>query len=206
MNRNFNWIACSTVLLALPFSVFAAGDNSLSYNYLGAQAGYADVDGNFGGDSDGPVLGVDGSAELVPNVNLVGSYSHSFLDNADLDMVSLGGGLHTDLNYDRNIRIDAFGTLTYEYINLDPDRGPNADDSGFGIRGGLRAKFENNLEANASLGYVDYGSIDGPVAEFGGLYSLPRNENVALSLSYRYFDFDGAELDQLLAGIRFYIN
>ncbi len=120
--------------------------------------------------------------------------------------MSLGGGLHQELNVNTNFRLDAFGNVTYEYINLDPDNGPNTDDSGFGLRGGLRAKFERNLEANASLGYVDYGSIDGPVAEIGGLYSLPRNENLALSLSFKHYDFDGAELDQLLAGVRLYID
>ncbi len=77
MNCKSRFVYSFALLLALPVAAFAAGAGDLSYNYLGGQVGYANVDGNFGGDSDGAVLGIDGSAELVPNINLVGSYNVS---------------------------------------------------------------------------------------------------------------------------------
>lgn len=201
MKTKFGLATCAAIALSMPAAAFAAGNaNSLSYNYLGGQVGYSSLDPDGHGHNDGLGLGVNGSAALLPKVNLVGSYSHGFLNGSDLDLLSLGAGMHTQLSVDTNFRLDAFGTLTYEHIDI------NDSDDGIGVRGGLRAKFQPNLEVNGSVGYVDYGSEDGPVFNFGGVYSLPSNQNMALTLTYQHQDFDSFEVDQLLAGVRLYID
>lgn len=201
MKIKFGLAACTAIALSMPAAAFAAGGaNALSYNYLGGQLGYASLDPDGRSNNNGLGFGIDGSAALLPNLNLVGSYNHGFISGSDLNLLSLGAGLHTLLTQDSNFRLDAFGTLTYEHIDI------GGSDDGIGIRGGLRAMFQPNLEVNGSVGYVDYGSEDGPVFKFGGVYTLPSNPNMALTLSYEHQDFDHFDVDQVLAGVRLYIN
>lgn len=207
MKSKYYLVACAAIALSVPVAASAAGNTgALSYNYIGGQIGYSDFDIDGGGNADGLALGLDGSAALLPNINLVGSYNHGFLDDADMDLLSLGAGAHTQLSVDTNFRLDAFGNVTYEYIKINPDGASSGDENGIGVRGGLRAKFQPNLEVNGSVGYVDYGSQDGPVFKFGGVYSLPTNPNVGLTLTYEHQNFDDFDVDQVLAGVRMNIN
>lgn len=197
-----NILVVCAFFLALPVTCLAAANLDLDYNYVGGQLGYTHVDPDGPGDNDGIALGANGSFVLAPNVRLVGSYHHGFLDDLGLDRLSMGGGVFTRLNVNTNFRLDAFGNVTFEYINADPDHHASYDDGGFGLRAGLRAKFTPQLEGDVSVGYVDYGSEDGPVFKFTGVYSLPHRQNTAVTLSYQHYSLDHYDLDQLLAGLR----
>lgn len=114
-------------------------------------------------------------------------------------MFSFGGGYHTNLNVNAPLRLDAFGDVSFEYLSR-----RHHDDASVGIRGGLRAKFDPRVEADASIGYITYGHEDGPAFQLGSVYEL--TQNMGLRATYRRYSMDDFNIDQLLVGIRYYFE
>lgn len=207
-------IACTFAICALPVTAWAFQPSSapqgngalghdLSYNYVQGALGFGGTDPDGPGGGDGLALNVGGSANVLPHVNILGFYNHTFGSDFDTDMLSVGPGYHLNLQIDSPVRLDAFGNVSLEYININNDYGSH-DDVGVGLRAGLRAKFAPRLQANGSVGYVTYGSEDGPVIQLGGGYAV--NDRLGLRATFRHYSMDHFSIDQFLVGARYYFN
>jgi len=177
----------------------------LDYNYIGGQIGYGDFDPNGPRDSNGFSFQADGSGDIAPHINVLGHYNHIFGSGTDTNIFSLGAGYHTNLNDKTNlntpVRLDAFGDASFEYLNLDQSHGSSDNYAGVGFRGGLRANFAPRVEADGSIGYITYGSQNGPVFQLGGTYKL--SQRVGLRAAYRHYSLSDMDIDTLLAGVRY---
>src|SRR3546814_697483 len=126
-----------------------------NYNYL--EGGYVHRDQP--GDEDG--FRVNGSFDVLSPVAIFGEY-----DDVDhFGQLSLGGLWHTPLTN----ALDLNAGASYEHFDY-----RHGDDSGFGLRAGLRWTVPNTrLELDPGIRYVNVGDDnDGTSARLGALYQL----------------------------------
>lgn len=189
-------------------SGYKRAGQGLDYNYVGGQIGYGDFNPDGPRDNNGFSLQADGSGDIAPHVNILGHYNHIFGSGTDTNIFSLGAGYHTNLNDKTNmntpVRLDAFGDASFEYLNLDHNNGSSDNYAGVGFRGGLRAKFTRRVAADGSIGYVTYGSQNGPVFTVGGTYKL--SQRLGLRASYRHYSLSDMDIDTVLVGARYYFR
>lgn len=118
-----------------------AAPTASAFNYTYVEGGYVDVEID-GFDDSG--LRAAGSFGVAPNVALIGEYA----DVGDLSQMSLGAIYHAPLMP----TLDWFAGGSYENVDIDN----YDDDSGFGLRGGLRWKLPAlPLELIPEVRYVD---------------------------------------------------
>lgn len=124
------------------------------YNYL--EGGYLNRDQP--GDDSG--LRVQGSFDIASPIAVFAEYA----DVDHYDQLSIGALYHTPLDRTLDLVLGA----SFETYDDGHD-----DDSGFGLRGGLRWTLpQTRLELNPELRYVDYGHDDGLSLRLGALYPL----------------------------------
>ena len=157
----------SLVAAAALLPVIAQADG-FSYSYLEGAYINTDVD-QFNEDIDGFAL--RGSYELTPNVFLFGSYSDQstsvFGTDIGLESFELGAGYAWPLSK----TLDLYGKLGYVHANIDTP-GPDVDDDGYTLAGGIRGRFAEDFELEGSLNYVD-------LSDWG--------DDTSLGLAARYF-------------------
>ena len=151
----------------LAFSA-AAGAQGFDYNWLAVNYGMVDFDDI---DVDGDGFGVDGSFAINEDFHVFGEYKLANLDfGFDATQFSAGIGYNTEMSP----TVDAFARLSYEYVEIDSPFGGSNDETGFGFGVGLRFSASPDVELNAGIDYVDYGSGGGDdtALVLGGLYSF----------------------------------
>lgn len=126
------------------------------------------------------------------------------------DFLSAGLGLKT--NTRRVPSLAAFGAVTYERLDLDPDVGDKLTDEGYGVQVGLRGFFAELFEVSVSYKYLNYGDDSPFLADPGEDYDLdvarlglvlPLSPGLSLTAQYQNVDDGQNELDEYLAGLRF---
>jgi opacity protein-like surface antigen len=165
-------------LLALAGSA-AAGD--FDYNYLSAGYGNLKYD-NIDVDGDG--FGIGGSYALHPNYHVFAGYEMGSLDY-DVDTTSFGVGV----GFNRSLSpvLDFVTRVSYQYLEVDVPGFGSEDDSGLGLGLGFRFAATEQLELDAGIDYVDFGSNgDDTSLGLSGLYSL--TESFALGLGGSWGD------------------
>jgi hypothetical protein len=157
MNKVFLGAA---VLLSVASTQVMAGPNwnQASASYLSADIGDND-------DIDG--LGLSGTKLLNSNFFLAGSYSSLTLEtfnafgyevDADLNFLSLGVGARKAVAGNTDI----YGIVSYEKIDLSVSTGFGGfysaavdDESGYGLRIGVRSMMTPKVEVNGEISYID---------------------------------------------------
>jgi len=157
-------------LMAMSGLAFADG---FSYTYAQANYGTVDID-SVSVDGDG--LGLNGSFGITDSLNIVGGWQTADFDAAgEADILRLGLGVHTPITEMMDVTASVF------YLDVEGIPG-RADDGGFGLKVGLRAKVSSMIEVNAGVTYVDF-STRGVDTGFGGgvLYNFTDMFSVGLS-------------------------
>lgn len=150
MKRISTRITLVLAALALPLAAQAH-----DYTYL--EGGLVSIDQ---GREDETGLRIGGSVSIAPQFALIGEVA----DAGDLSLLSAGGLFHTNLQ--RNL--DLVAGLTLEHV----DAG-RVDDTGFGLRGGLRWLLADTaLELNPELRLVEIFDDSSVSARLGALYGL----------------------------------
>ena len=149
------------------------------YTYL--KGGYVDVDRR--GSDDGGLF-VGGSIGLAPSFAAFGEYT----DTGPFEQLSVGGLLHARLQP----RLDLFGGASLEHVELRA-----ADDTGLGLRGGLRWwAMPGKLELIPELRYLDVLNDDSTSLRGTALLRVaPRLDAQAL--------LQGGDDDRIGLGLRY---
>jgi hypothetical protein len=171
----------SLVLLLLAFSVSANAED-FDYNYLQLDYSNLDLDNpNFDGDG----LGISGSFAINPDWHVFAGYQSVGLDfGTDLNAFNAGIGYNTEMSP----TVDAFARFSYEYVEFDAPGGfVSSDDSGYGFGIGMRFAASEEIEVDAGIDYVDFGSGgDDTAFSLGALYSF--NDAFSLGLGGSWSD------------------
>ncbi len=157
------------MLLSLP-AVAAAQVQDFSYTYVEGSIISSELNDVGPLDADGDGIGVSGSLALLPRYHVFGSYRDEGFD-FDLDRTTLqiGAGYRYPLQED----FELVGRLSY--VEMDIDRpGPDFNEEGFEIEGGLRGRFTERAEFDAGIRYIDVGGSDTSLF-FEGRYFLEPN-------------------------------
>lgn len=146
-------ILVGALVLALAAPALA---DTPSYNYVQGSFQKVDLDdGGLGLDVDGDGFGIGGSFEVADNWHIVGGYSTiDFGFGVDLNQLSIGGGYHTDISTTTSLFADL------SLVRAEVDAGPfgSQDESGFGLRVGIRSNLTDKVEAEGNIAYVDLGN------------------------------------------------
>ncbi|WP_028079856.1 porin [Solimonas soli] len=156
---------------------------ALAHNYNYLEGGYLHRD--QAGDEDG--FRVAGSFDILSPIAVFAEYG----DVDNFSQLSIGGLWHTPLTRDLDLNLGA------SLEQFDHDHG--GDDTGFGLRAGLRWAVPNTrLELNPELRYVDIDNdkADGVSLRLGALYALTP----ALDLEG---GVQGGEDDRFDVGLRY---
>ncbi|MDP3859111.1 MAG: outer membrane beta-barrel protein [Stagnimonas sp.] len=166
-------------LLAVPAVSMAEG---LSYNY--AQATYQSVD--IDGTSVSPDgFGIAGSYLFGKTVFAQAEYSALSAKGFDLDTFGAGLGLRHGLN--DKIDVTAGAGLVFAKVK---GGGFSDDDTGYTVRGGLRAQVMPKLELNGGVAYTDVFDDGNTSFLIGGV----------VSITSQFALVAGAELDEDATG------
>ncbi|MCR9259396.1 MAG: porin family protein [Pseudomonadaceae bacterium] len=167
------------VALAVSVSAPVLADQSMNYNYI--EGSYIDTEIDNGLDVDGDGFGLSGSVELGSNYFLTASYSAQEFDfGVDLDQKSIGFGGFMGLSDS----VDLVGSINYVDAEIDTRFG-SADDSGFGLGVGLRARVAPNVELEGGINYVDLDeSGDDTSLALGGRYYLTEAFALGAGVSF----------------------
>lgn len=149
------------LLTALPCAALADG-----FDYTFVEGGFMNTEIDAGPfDIDGDGFGLAGSLALGNNMLILASYDDVDYDfGVDGRVMSVGAGFHTGLTPDLDFVADL------SYIDAEVSSGmASADEDGYGIGAGLRARASSKVELEAGLRYVDLDSSDTAV-RVGGRY------------------------------------
>lgn len=169
--------------------VAVPSDDFPEMEYTYAEASYVWTDSDL---IDDEVDGWEatGSIELPLNFFLQGTYRDQSGD-ADLTTTRIGGGWH----FGFTSRLDAYGILSYERLEVESSGDDDTDD-GVGGEIGLRLLLTHRLEVNGRTTWADVGDSDAGIG-FGARWYFTD----FLSVGAR---FDAVGDDELLAaGVRF---
>ena len=159
--------------LLLPAFTYA-GD--FSYSYVEAVIGQTEFDV---GDEDveGDVYGISGSIAVAPNWHVFADFSQADLDfDVELTQIRVGGGYNQSISES----MDLISRLAYVTADVETPIG-DADDDGYSLGFGLRAKVMENLEVEGLIDYVDVGDDD-TMLRVDGRYFFAPNFSVGAML------------------------
>ena len=185
----------SSLLIGLLAFSATAGAQGFDYNWLSVGYGMVDFD-DVNLDGDG--FGIDGSYAINDDFHVFADYEMVDLDfGVDATTFSAGIGYNTEMSP----TVDAFARLSYEYVEVDMPILGSDDDTGFGFGVGLRFAASPDVELNAGIDYVDYGSGgDDTALALGGLYSFTPSFALGLAGSW------GSDVSSYSLSGRFYFG
>jgi hypothetical protein len=163
-------IVTALLTLAFPCALYADG-----FDYTFVDAGLVDTEIDVGpGDISGDGIGVNGSFSVSDNVHIIAGYSDLDYDfGFSGSSMNVGAGFHTGINED----LDFVADVSYIDAEVDTPFG-SADEDGYGIGAGIRARAGEKIELDAGLQYVDLDDSD-TVLNVGGRYYF--NDSFALN-------------------------
>lgn len=170
--------------------ISSAQASDFNYNYV--EGSYSALNDEF---IDG-AFNVKGSYDITENINIIGGYTkYNIPDdiNGDADNYKIGIGYHTPITEKTDLVTD----ISYQAVNVeDNDTGESLEASGVGVKLGVRHKFSDSIEANASLEHVklDEDEYDmsgtGTTIDLGGRYHI--NEAMSAGLNFSTGTEDGS--------------
>ena len=172
----------SAALLALlPFSAQA---NRMSYGFVQI-TGLLNTDvenDNFEEDGDG--LGIRGSWIMGPYLFMDGRYDDVDLtDDTESRSGSLRLGWRQPLDLRSPLRLDVYGMVSAEALELESNGTELINDEGVGLTAGLRFGPIPQLEAGLEYNFIDYGDDKGQFIALEGIWNV--SDWFALVLEYR---------------------
>lgn len=154
---------------------------ALAHDYTYLEGGYVDID-RRGTDDAGLFIG--GSVDLLPPVALFAEYA----DTGPFEQLSAGALFHTRLN--NTVDLVAGASLERAEIRA-------ADDTGYGLRGGLRWwAVPGRFELSPELRYTDVLGNDATSLRATGLYRVTHELDVQALLQ-------GGDDDRFALGVRY---
>lgn len=175
---------CAALALASSAAAMLAAPAASAFDYSYVEGGYVDIDG-AGADDSGFRLA--GSLGIAPHVALLGEYA----DVGDLSQISAGAIFHDAIN----TSIDWFVGGTFERIDI--NAGPNDfDDTGFGLRGGLRWKVASAVELVPEIRYLDIFDDTLTSVRLGGLFNVASQLQLQAAIQ-------GGDDDRIELGVRY---
>lgn len=159
--------------LALPFAAHA-------HNYTYIEGGYVSLDNDAADDSG---FRIAGSGAITAPIALIGEY----VDTGDFEQLSFGAIYHAPI--DRSL--DWFAGATIEMVDV-----PGDDDTGFGLRGGLRWSFAKSFELIPEIRHVDVFDEGFTSLRLAGLFRVAPRLDIQAALQ-------GGDDDRFEAGLRY---
>jgi hypothetical protein len=181
---------CGTAatLLILP------GVSQAEFNYTTAEFNYVDVDADIGPvNVDGDGFGIAGTYTVADSFYVGASYEdYDFDYGVDGSVLEIGGG------YFHTLQDDLDFIATFSYLEADASAGSqSADDDGFQIGGGIRARLADSVEVDALLELVDMNEGDSDTGiELRGRYYISDEFAVQAKASF------GTNFDTISIGVR----
>ncbi len=167
------WSRVAFAALALPGAALA-----MDYSYV--EGGFIARDNGLADDSG---LRIAGSGAVHPQVALIGE----FTDTGDFEQFSGGAVYHAPLARG----LDWLAGATLEHA----DAG-RADDTGYGLRAGLRWQFAKAFELAPELRYVDLFDSGDTSLRIAGLFRVAPRLDLQAALQ-------GGDDDRFEAGVRY---
>lgn len=176
-----------------PFNLSIVNTPSrFSYNYVEAKIATNSTP-NLGNSYN-----IEGSYNIMPNVNLLGSYTRTTVDNSDknLNLLGIGFGYHLPIGIDTD--------LTANLLYLDEEESitvggvtTSISDSGASAGVGVRHLFNRFLEGNATVNFTHVHDSDAKTTlgmryHYSNRlssqlsYTIDDNDNVAASIRWSY--------------------
>lgn len=149
-------------------------------------------------DEDGDGLGIRGSWIYGPY-----AFSDIRYDDVDLtnDTESRSGsarlGIRNELDLRSPLRLDIYGMISLEAVELERGTTQLLSDEGVGIAGGLRFGPIEQLEGNLEYNFADYGNGKGQFLVLEGIWNIA--DWFAMTLEYRNGDYNidnGPDIDR----------
>jgi opacity protein-like surface antigen len=160
-------------LLALPCASFADG---FDYTFVEGSLVNTELDGPIDVNGDG--FGVNGSFGVNENMHVIAGYSDQDYDfGIDGNTFNVGVGFNTGINSN----LDFVADVSYVDAEIATPFG-SADEDGYGLGAGIRARPGQNVELDAGLTYVDLDDSD-TVLSVGGRYYFSDSIAVGGSLA-----------------------
>jgi len=178
----------AAALLILP------GVGLAEFSYTSAEFSYVDVEvdaGPFSVDGDGFSLG--GTVKVADSFYIGGSFDDYDLDyGIDGELLEIGGGYFQPLDDDIDF------VATFSYLDAEVSAGnASADDDGFQIGGGVRARLADSVEVDAMLEYanMDEGGSDTGI-DLRGRYYI--SDEFAVQAKFTF----GTDFETISIGVR----
>lgn len=175
-----------TLLLAA--APIAAQAEDMNYSYV--EAGYAET--NLDGGPTGDGFGLRGSIGFAENFFAFADYLDQDFSGVDIDLFSVGLGGHLEIAESVDL-VGRFGYLRAE----GSAGGFSADDDGYLVSAGVRARPAQQFELEGNVIYRDLGNgADDTAVAVGGRYYF--TDMFAVGAEYEMSD----DADTIFAGIR----
>lgn len=178
--QNDSMIASTRKNLLTAFAALALPGAALAHNYTYVEGGFVDRDLE-GADDSG--FRIAGSGQVHRQLALIGEYT----DTGDLEQTGLGLRVFGPLRPD----VDWTAAATMEFLDTRFD-----DDTGYGLRGGLRWRFARAFELNPEIVHFDVFDEGFTSLRLAGLFDIDPNLAVQAALQ-------GGDDDRIEAGIRY---
>lgn len=167
-------------LIPLGLAVLMSSPLAMAHSYSYVEGGYVSRDSR-GVDDDGLRLGISGA--VAPQVALIGEYAGT----GDYSQLSAGAIFHTPI--DRSL--DAFGGATLEQADNGHD-----DDTGFGLRAGLRWSFAQHFELSPEIRHTSLFDHSDTSLRLAGLFNFAPKLHAQAALQ-------SGDDDRFEAGLRY---
>lgn len=148
-------------LAVLPLAASADG-----FDYTFVEGGIVNTEIDTGPvDVEGDGFGINGSFSINDDLHILAGYSDIDYDfGVDGSLVNIGLGFNTGLSQDLDFVADI------SYVSAEVDSGfASADEDGYSLGAGIRARTGQKVELQAGLHYVDLDDSD-TVLSVGGRY------------------------------------
>lgn len=153
---------------------------AMAHNYTYLEGGFLDRD--YGPEDDSGFR-IAGSGSIADNVALFGEYA----DTGNVEQITAGVLYHMPLNKQVDLNLGA----SYEHIDVGP-----ADDSGFGLRAGLRWQLTPYIEMNPEIRYIDAFNDSATSLRLAGLFAVTKELDIQAALQ-------GGDDDRIEVGVRY---
>ncbi len=171
--RSRKTLVAAIAALALPGA-------ALAHSYTYVEGGFVDRDNDFVDDSG---FRIAGSGQIARQFALIGEYA----DTDRFEQLSVGGQFFGPINAE----MDWTAGATIEFADVGFD-----DDTGYGLRGGLRWRFARAFELHPEIRHYDVFDNGETSLRVAGLFDIDPNLSIQAALQ-------GGDDDRFEAGIRY---
>lgn len=186
-------------LLALTATPFASSAKAPNWNFIqGSYITAESDDSDLEFEPDG--FGIAGSFLLNENIYFNAGYSSLSDEIYNVDVDFNQGTLGLGYRHPLTENTDMYGGVSYEYVEaeVESDFGSDsADDSGYGLRLGVRSMVTDAIELTGQVAYIKIDDESETAIGVAAFYHF--NNNVSIGGGYSAQE----DLDSLSASVRF---